>query len=130
MTEHPNVELARQAYEAIAKGDLTASSEGLADDVTWHGMTAGPLSDTYHGRDEVLAFIGRLMEETGGTFRLEVHDVLANDEHTVVLCTMSATRRNKSIEIPVVNVTHVRDGKVTEFWSATTDAQASVDFWS
>ena len=103
-TEHPNVELARQAYEAMAKGDLAATSEGIADDVTWHGMAAGPLSGTYHGRDEVLAFFGRLARETGGTFRLEVHDVLANDEHTVVLCTMSASRGNKSIEIPVVNV--------------------------
>jgi uncharacterized protein len=130
MTEHPNVELARQAHEAMAKGDLAASSEGIADDVTWHGMAAGPLSGTYHGRDEVLAFFGRVMEETGGTFRLAVHDVLANDEHTVVLCTMSASRGNKSIEIPVVNVAHVRDGKVTELWGATTDAQASIDFWS
>jgi hypothetical protein len=59
-----------------------------------------------------------------------VHDVLANDEHTVVLCTMSATRGNKSIEIPVANVAHVRDGKVTEFWGATANPQASVDFWS
>ena len=130
MTEHPNVELARQAYEAMAKGDLTASAEGIADDVTWHGMAAGPLSGTYHGRDEVLAFFGRVAEETGGTFQLEVHDVLANDEHTVVLCTMSATRGNKSIEIPVANVAHVRDGKVTEFWGATANPQASVDFWS
>ena len=91
MTEHPDVKLARRAYEAMAKGDLAAASEGLADDVTWHGLTAGPLGGTYHGRDEVLAFFGRLAEETGGTFRLAVHDVLANNEHTVVLCTMSAS---------------------------------------
>jgi hypothetical protein len=30
----------------------------------------------------------------------------------------------------VANVSHLRDGKVTEFWFATTDAQASIDFWS
>ena len=129
-TEHPNVELTRQGYDAFAKADLAALSELIADDVTWHAMGLGPLSGTYHGRDEVLAFFGRLAEETAGTFRLEVHDVLANDAHTVVLCTMSASRGNKSIEIPVVNVTHVRDGKVTELWGATTDAQASIDFWS
>jgi ketosteroid isomerase-like protein len=130
MTEHPNVELARKAYEAMAEGDLAASSEGIADDVVWHGMAAGPLSGTYHGRDEVLAFFGRVMEETGGTFRLEVHDVLANDEHVVVLCTMSASRGSKSIEIPVANVAHVRDGQVTELWGASADPRASIDFWS
>jgi ketosteroid isomerase-like protein len=130
MTEHPNVERARRGYEAMAKGDQAAVAEDFADDVIWHGLAAGPLSGTYHGRAEVLAAFGRVAEETAGTFRLEVHDVLANDEHTVVLCTMSASRGNKSIEIPVVNVTHVRDGKVTELWGATTDAQASIDFWS
>jgi uncharacterized protein len=130
MTEHPNIELARRGYEAFAKGDLAALSELIADDVTWHVLGVGPLSGTYHGRDEVFAFFGRLAEETAGTFRLNVHDVLANDEHTVALCMLSASRGNKSVEFPVANVSHMRDGKITEFWGATTDPQASIDFWS
>jgi ketosteroid isomerase-like protein len=130
VTEHPNVELTRRGYEAFAKGDLAALSGLLADDVIWHVTGAGPLSGTYRGRDEVFGFFGRLAEETGGTFRLEVHDVLANDEHTVALCWLTASRGGKSIQIPMANVSHVRDGKVTEFWGATTDPQASIDFWS
>ena len=115
MTEHTNVELTRRAYDAFAKGDLAALSELIADDVTWHVRGVGPLSGDYHGRDEVFAFFGRLAEETAGTFRLDVHDVLANDEHTVALCTLSASRGAKSVQTPVANVSHVRDGKVTEF---------------
>ena len=130
MTEHPNVELTRRGYEAFAKGDMATLSELLADDVTWHVDGAGPLNGTYHGRDEVFSFFGRLAEETAGTFRLDVHDVLANDEHAVVLCTQSASRGGKSIEVPVANVSHLRDGKLTEFWGATADVQASIDFWS
>jgi len=130
MTEHPNVELTRRGYDAFAKADLAALSELIADDVTWHAPSLGPLSGTYHGRDEVFNFFARLAQETGGTFRLDVHDVLANDEHAVALCTLSASRGNKSLEVPVANVSHVRDGKVTEFWGATTDPQGSVDFWS
>jgi hypothetical protein len=68
--------------------------------------------------------------KTGGTFRLDGRDVLANDEHTVVLATLTATRRGKSIEVPVANVTHNRDGQVTEFWSAVTDPKAALDFWA
>ncbi|HSO52030.1 MAG TPA: nuclear transport factor 2 family protein, partial [Actinomycetes bacterium] len=123
-------ELTRRGYEAFANGDMATLSELLADDVTWHVDGAGPLSGTYHGRDEVFSFFGRLAEETAGTFRLDVHDVLANDEHAVVLCTQSASRGGKSIEVPVANVSHLRDGKLTEFWGATTDVQASIDFWS
>src|SRR5205823_1055259 len=129
VTEHPNVELTRRGYEAFAKGDLATLSEVIAGDVTWHVQGAGPLSGDYHGRDEVFDLFRRLAEETAGTFRLDIHDVLANDEHAVALCTLSASRGDKSIEVPVANVSHVRDGQVTEFWGATTDPQASIDFW-
>src|SRR5215469_6915268 len=130
MTEHPNIELTRQGYDAFAKGDLAALSDLIAENATWHVLGVGPLSGTYHGRGEIFGFFGRLAEETGGTFRLDVHDLLANDEHAVALCTLSASRGNKSVEFPVANVSHIRDGKVTEFWTATTDPQASIDFWT
>ncbi len=92
MTEHPSVELTRQGYEAFAKGDMATLSELMADDITWHVEGAGSLSGTYRGREDVFGFFGRLAEETGGTFSLDVHDVLANDEHVVALCTLSASR--------------------------------------
>ncbi len=129
MTEHPNVELSRRGYDAFAKGDMATLSELIADDVVWH-VQGGPLSGTYRSREEVFGFFGRLAEETAGTFRLDVHDVLANDEHSVALCVLSASRGTKSIEVPVANVAHVRDGKITEFWGATTDPQAMIDFWA
>jgi uncharacterized protein len=131
VTEHPNVERARRGYEAFAKGDVATMSELIADDVVWHVKGLGPLDGDYHGRDQVFGMFGRLAEETGGTFRLDVHDILANDEHTVVLATVFASRGGKSVETPVVNVTHDdADGRTTEFWAATTDPQATLDFWA
>jgi ketosteroid isomerase-like protein len=47
-----------------------------------------------------------------------------------VLCNLSASRGNKSVATQVVNVSHTRDGRITEFWSATTDPQAALDFWA
>ncbi len=130
MTEHPNIEQARRGYAAFAQGDMATLSELIADDVVWHAQGAGQLSGDYHGREQVFGFFGRLAEETGGTFRLDVHDILANDEHTAVLATLTASRGNKSIAVPVVNVSHNRDGKITEFWASTTDPEATLDFWA
>jgi uncharacterized protein len=131
VTEHPNVERSRRGYEAFAKGDVATLSELIADDVVWHVTAAGPLSGDYRGRDQVFGFFGRLAEETGGTFRLEVHDILANDQHTVVLATLSASRGGKSISTPVVNVSHDDgEGRITEFWAATTDPEATLGFWA
>jgi uncharacterized protein len=131
VTEHPNVEMARRGYEAFAKGDLATLTEVIADDVVWHVRGVGPLSGDYHGRDQVFGFFGRLAEETGGTFRLDVHDILANDQHTTVLATLHASRGGKSVETQVVNVTHNdANGRTTEFWTATTDPEAALDFWT
>jgi uncharacterized protein len=130
VTEHPNVEQARRGYAAFATGDMATLAELMAPDVVWHVRGVGPLSGDYRGREQVFGFFGRLAEETGGTFRLDVHDILANDEHTAVLCTLTASRGNKSVEVPVVNVSHNRDGLITEFWAATTDPQANIDFWA
>ena len=130
MTEHPNVEIARRGYEAFAKGDLATLTEVIVDDVVWHVRGVGPLSGDYHGRDQVFGFFGRLAEETGGTFRLDVHDILANDQHTAVLATLHASRGGKSVETPVVNVSHNdSNGRITEFWTATTDPEAALGFW-
>ena len=131
MTEHPNVEQARRGYAAFGSGDLATLSELIADNAVWHAQGVGPLSGDYHGRDQVFGFFGRLAEETGGTFRLDVHDILANDEHTAVLATLTASRNGKSIEVPVVNISHNDgNGKITEFWTSTTDPQAALDFWA
>jgi len=131
VTEHPNAERARRGYEAFANGDLATLSELIADDVVWHATGVGPLSGDYHGRDQVFGFFGRLAQETGGTFRLEVRDILANDEHTAVLATLSASRAGRSVETFVVNISRNNgEGKIAEFWGATTDPQTSIDFWA
>jgi len=130
VTEHPNVALTRRGYDAFARGDLAALAGLIAEDVIWHVAPPGPLSGTYRGREEVFRFFGDLARETGGTFRVDVHDVLANDRHSVALCTMTASRGGKSLKVPVANIGRMRDGTITEFWTATAEPQATVMFWS
>jgi len=130
LTEHPNVERTRQGYDAFAKGDLVTLAGLIAGDVIWHVAGPGPLSGTYRGRDEVFRFFGDLARETDGTFRLDVHDVLANDQHSVALCTMTASRGGKSLKVPVANIGRMRDGKIAEFWTSTAEPEATVTFWS
>ena len=38
------------------------------------------------------------MQETGGTFKYEIHDMVANDEHGVAIVEASARRNGKSID--------------------------------
>jgi uncharacterized protein len=127
---HPNEDLIRAALDAFGKGDLDAVRGSLADDIAWHSPGRNPLAGDYKGIDQVMALFARLFELTGGTFRLEVHDVLANDEHGVVLATAKAERGGKTLSDNGVQVFHLRDGKVTESWIHPSDQYEADEFFS
>jgi uncharacterized protein len=95
---HPNEDRIRKGYEAFAAGDFAALDELLDDNVTWHTPGNNSLSGDREGKQAVFDFFGKTVEVTGGTFRLELHDVLANDEHGVALAVATGEREGKSLE--------------------------------
>jgi ketosteroid isomerase-like protein len=127
---HPNEDLLRKGYEAFTKADMPAVQALFADDIVWHVPGRSPMSGDYKGVQEVLAFLGKSMEETQGTFGLEIHDLLADEEHGVALVVARGQREGKSLEDRQVHVLHLRDGKVTEFWAHPGDQYAIDEFWS
>ncbi|HXF56848.1 MAG TPA: nuclear transport factor 2 family protein [Actinomycetota bacterium] len=127
---HPNEDLLRRGYEAFARGDLQTVGEVFADDIVWHVPGRGPLAGTYRGRDEVMGFFARLFDLSGGRFGLEVHDLLANDEHGVVLVVARGERAGKTLEAYDVHVWHLRDGRAVEYWGHPFDLYAVDEFWS
>ena len=127
---HPNEELLRQGYDAFSKGDMNTVRGYLAEDVVWHAGGRSPIAGDYRGIDETLQSFAKLMELSGGTLKFEVHDVLANDEHGVVIGFSSAKRDGKSLDLRFAHVVHLKDGKLTESWIHNDDQYASDDFWS
>lgn len=132
MAEHPNIARLNKGYEAFAAGDMDTLRDLFADDILWHVPGNNPLAGDYKGRDEVFGFFARVAQETGGTFRLELHDVLSNDEHAVALARVSGERAGKRLDgQPNVHVYHVNDeGKVIEFWGFSQDSSKIDEFWS
>src|SRR5205807_7264865 len=96
MAEHPNVALLRKGYAAYSTGDLNVLNELFADDIVWHVAGRSQLSGDYKGREQVFGFFGKIMELSGGTAKIELHDLLANDDHAVALVTGTATRGDTS----------------------------------
>ena len=129
---HPNADLLRKGYDAFTNGDLeTIRSEVFSSDMVLHVAGRNPLSGEYRGVDEIFGFFGKLFELSGGTFALELHDVVANDHHVVGLSSISAQRDGKTLEgAKGVEVYHVQDGRVTEAWFTTEDDHSFDEFWS
>ena len=128
--QHANVQLARRGYEAFGKGDMATISELMAEDVVWHVGGKSSLSGDYKGKDAVFGFFGKLMELSEGSFKLEVHDILANDEHSVILVRQTAQKGGKKLDSKAVHVTHPDSaGRVTEFWAFDEDQAAMDEFF-
>ena len=128
---HPNEDLVRDGFAAFERGDMDALRKQICtDDVRWHNPGRGPISGDYEGIDQVIQYFARVLELTGGTFSLELHDVLANDEHAVALVTVRGERAGKQLTDNEVLTYHIRDGKISEVWTHFTDSYTNDEFWS
>lgn len=128
---HPDEELVRRAYAAFAEGDLDTLDELLADEVVFHQAGDNPMAGEYRGKQEVLAWLSELAVRSGGTFRLEVHDVIANDDHVVVLGRPYGRRGAHQLDgAPVAHVFHAEDGSISEYWGLHYDQPGLDQFWS
>jgi uncharacterized protein len=127
---HPNEDLVRKGYEAFATGDMATLNALFADDIVWHAPGRNELAGTFRGKQEVFANLQNVAEMTGGTFKLEIHALLADDEHAVALLGVTAQRNGKTLNDNTVQVWHLKDGQATESWIHPWDAYASDEFWS
>jgi hypothetical protein len=66
---------------------LMARSLRFAEDILWHVPGRGPLSGDYHGHAQVLEFFGHFMRLSGGSFRIQLDEILAKRDLVVALCT-------------------------------------------
>jgi uncharacterized protein len=119
--------IVRSLYEARARGDLEGAASFLAADVEWHEPYE--YLGSLKGRDAVMAAIRQSMAETHGTFKLDLHDVLASEDHVVALVRFSAERHGQRMTGKEVGIFHVRDGLIREVWFATDeDVEAVSEF--
>lgn len=127
---HPNAELVRGGYEALARGEVATVVGLLADDIVWHVGGCNPLAGDYHGHDGVMGFFGKLMDMTGGAFRLDIHDIAATDDHVLAIVDVRAEKDGRSYDGNAIHVWHVRDGKAVEWRAIAVHQYANDEFWS
>lgn len=129
MSEHPNAAIVRSAYEAMAKGD-PSFAEALDEDIIWHESSSGYEGD-YRGRDQVMALMGKIFEETGVQITgMSIHEVLASDDHAVILHEDTLTRQGRTYVAQFIDVYHMRNGKATEHWHLAVDPKADAEFFA
>jgi ketosteroid isomerase-like protein len=129
MSEHPNVAVIRSAYEAMSRADMAAFTALLDDDIVWYESTEG-IEGVYRGRDEVLAFLGQVFGQAGMQMSVAVHDILASDDHGVILHESTISFGDRSHTGQYADIYHVRGGKLTAHWHLAVDPKGDAEFAS
>jgi uncharacterized protein len=127
---HPNEEIARSATEALSKRDMDTFFSLQADDIVLHFPGRGPMAGDYRGRDGMATLFQKQMEMLEAPPEIEIHDVLASDDHAVVLNRVRTTRGGRTMDQQQVVVMHIEGGKITETWLQFSDQQALDEFAS
>jgi uncharacterized protein len=118
MSEQDNIQVVRELFAALARGDAQAVLDTLADDVEWR--LAGPTQVTYagirRGKDKV-ADLFKVIAEASEFEQFEAEEFLAQGDKVVALG--HERQRIKSTGQVVENdwamVFTLRDGKIARY---------------
>jgi ketosteroid isomerase-like protein len=123
MADHPNAAIVRAVMNSFDTGDMQALADMLAEDVIWHEI-GNP--EPVRGK---AALAARMSGGTGYQITGKMHDVVANDDHTIVLTSATGTRNGKTLDYRTAEIFHMKDGKITERWAFSDDTAAINEFF-
>ncbi|GAA3795664.1 hypothetical protein GCM10022226_13760 [Sphaerisporangium flaviroseum] len=131
MSEHPNVNPARESYDAIAKGDLDYIRDHLlAEDVVFHVPGRGSLAGDHSGKANVSSYLAKLAEQSGNSMRYEPEVFLADDQYVSVLLRIRGDHDGKVLNERGVHVFRIVGGRIAERWSFPQDSYVIDEFFS
>lgn|GEM_PF-3478840 len=111
---HPNEALLRKAFEASLGGDVAPLRSIFDPKVNRRVSGHGPLSGELNGFDAILAWGAQLFQRSGGTWKEELLEVVANADAAFMRATYLATRQGRSVEGQSVNAFRIRAGQIVE----------------
>ena len=131
MTADENVAIMQRAYDAFNSADVDTLTEIFDESVVWHLPGRSSMANDYQGRDATLAYFGQIAQETGGTFRAELQQLLADDDDRVVgIQRSTAERDGKHLDAGNCIVFELKDGRITDGREHFYDLYAWDEFWS
>ncbi len=128
--ETERLELVKALLAAFSQGDVERIRSLLTDDVVFHFPGQNNFSGNYKGKDAALGLLLRVNEWTGGKTRIRLHDVLANDQHGVLLYTVTSSHGDREISYRYINLYHFRESQISEVWGVVQDCPEFDDFYS
>lgn len=110
------IQIVRSGFEAFKRGDMKAVGELFTDDAVWHGRGSTKFGGDFKGREALLGNMAQFAQ-TFTDIQLDLHDILANENHVVALVNSSVRRNGKTYDDHQTFIFHLNNqGKTTETW--------------
>jgi ketosteroid isomerase-like protein len=115
--EEQSIQVVRGVYDAFGKGDVPAVLGAMAADIEWYEAEGMPYGGVYHSGEEVAENVFGPMLEDLPDFAVTPEEFVASGDKVAVVARYTGTGKasGKALNLPVVHVWDVRDGKVARF---------------
>lgn len=130
MTEHSNATLIRRGFAAFSAGDVAALSELIASDAVQHMPGNNMFSGDHRGLESILGMYGQLAQETGGTFKVDLEQVYANDDTVATVYHATGDRGAQHLDERHALVFTMRNGQAVDLDDIAEDTEAGDKFWA
>ena len=112
-----NVEVVKRAYAALAEGDVPAVLGMFSDDIEWQEAEGMPYGGVHRGGEAIAQNVfGPISEDVEG-FALIPEEFMATGDTVAVIVRYTGTGKvsRKPLDLPVVHVWDIEDGKAVRF---------------
>ena len=112
-----NVELVKGVYDAFGRGDVPAVLGAFADDIEWFEAEGMPYGGLHRGPDAVAQKVfGPITEDVEG-FAVTPEELIGSGTTVAAVVRYTGTGKatGKALDVPVVHVWDIRDGKMARF---------------
>jgi uncharacterized protein len=112
-----SVDVVRGVYEALGRGDVAAVMGAMADDVEWHEAEGMPYGGVYRGGQAVAENVFGPIIRDVPNFAVSPEEFIGSGDTVAVVVRYTGTGQatGKQLDLPVVHVWDVRDGKIARF---------------
>ena len=110
-------ELVRDVYQAFGRGDVPTVLGAMAADIEWHEAEGMPYGGVYHGGEAVVQNVfGPIMQDVSD-FAVTPEEFIASGDTVAAVVRYTGTGKatGKKLDLPVVHVWKVRNGKIQQF---------------
>jgi ketosteroid isomerase-like protein len=128
--KHPNALILEKIYRDFTSGNYIEMLDACADEFTFQLAGKSPLAGKYNRTNFLTGFVQKLKDISGGTYEMQIHDVMASDQHGIVLSTVKVTVGGTTHELRTVHVWRMPNGKPVAAYEYPRDLYQLDQVWS